>query len=106
MPTIHRSSQLAEFAKFTHETLVATTLACGGLQRQAKQIGKSSQNPSNNIYIGSNRPGSGGPLGGVMKVRDLVKHSKKGGHFTNLLCSNALVAIYTEWDEIYRKFIA
>ncbi|MBD2612334.1 MAG: hypothetical protein RMY62_023595 [Nostoc sp. ZfuVER08] len=62
-------------------------------------------NEDQKLFIGSGHPDEAKPHSQI-RMRDALLYSEKDGVFSDTIAKSIIVAIYSEWDEMYRQKIA
>ena len=100
------SQELIRFQERCHQYFTCFTFATRGLQHVAENLRPhivEQQNQS--LFIGSGHPNEAKPHSQI-KMKDALLYSKKDGIFSDTIAKSIIVAIYSEWDEMYRQKIA
>ncbi|MEM7790387.1 MAG: hypothetical protein AAF546_03205 [Verrucomicrobiota bacterium] len=78
-------------------------LASGGMESNRKVLKGSP--PEAHAFFSDRDPREGG-VTAALKIKDLLRYSKKGGEFQDTLAKSTVVVIYSEWEEFFRPRIA
>lgn len=103
---MNKSIELSKFQERCHQYFTCFTFASMGLQSIADNLRPGIvEGLDQNFLIGSGHPDQGKAHSKV-KLKDAVISSGKDGLFSDTIAKSIIVAVYSEWDVVYRPAIA
>ncbi|MDB9510120.1 hypothetical protein PN499_02715 [Kamptonema animale CS-326] len=105
-PNMNQSVQLSIFKKRCHEYHTCLIFATMGLENIADTFRQSIvEDEDPDLFLVSGNPNENKPHSQI-KLKKALMYSQRDGRFSDTLSKSMIVAIYTEWDEVFRQRIA
>ena len=96
------SQAISDFQKSCHEYYACYVAASLGLSSIANKIASPNPNRSANLYFVEGHPDEGNSRA-VMNMGEFIDKSMRNSNFSCAIAGAFVVAIYSEWSELYRN---
>ena len=99
------SQAITDFQLSCQQYFICYFFAATGIWDHGKKLASNSPNHDAQFFLGTGHPNEG-HLHAAMKIREAIDSSQPNGAFADKIAKSFIVAIYSEWDEVYRHRLA
>jgi hypothetical protein len=96
---------ITDFQHACQKYYICHTFARLGLADYAKKLASGAKEPDKKLIVGTGHPDAG-RWHASMKIGEAIESSQADGAFSNKIAKSFIVAMYSEWDEVYRHQVA
>ena len=100
-----QSKAITDFQLRCQKYYICYSLASLGLREHAKKLSSLKPDRTKSLIVGTGHPDEGN-WHGSMNIGEMLDASQHGGPFPDTIAKSFVSAIYSEWNELYRRLVA